>query len=304
MTARDRLAAWPRWSQEFDSFERYLLAQNRSPQTIRTYRESVLALTRYLGDAWPDPFAVTRADIERFFGETLRARTPRTAITYYRGLRCYYRYLTEELEPEAINPMARVRSPRLPDDTAPVLTEAQIQALLKACAGSDFEARRDLAIMRLFLDTGMRRRELAALRMGDVDFQLNTAVVLGKGSKVRVCPFGRKTALALDRYLRVRARHKDAALDALWIGKQGELGTERVSRIMGERAEQAGVAGIHSHLFRHTFAHLWLEAGGQEGDLMMLGGWTSRETMGRYAKRLAADRAREAHRRLSLGDRF
>ena len=60
------------------------------------------------------------------------------------------------------------------------------------------------------LDTGARRGELADLQLTDLD--LDVAIVLGKGRRERALPYGRKTAVALDRYLRVRGRHKDAYL--------------------------------------------------------------------------------------------
>jgi integrase len=83
---------------------------------------------------------------------------------------------------------------------------------LGACAGKDFEARRDTTIIMFLLDTGARRGELADLQLGDLDLNLDVAIGLGKGRRERVLPYGRKTVVALDRYLRVRARHKDAYL--------------------------------------------------------------------------------------------
>ncbi len=71
--------------------------------------------------------------------------------------------------------------------------------LLAACAGRDFEARRDTAILLLLFDTGARRSEIADLELADVDFDLQVVMVLGKGGRRRALPLGRKTAQALDR---------------------------------------------------------------------------------------------------------
>ena len=69
-------------------------------------------------------------------------------------------------------------------------------------------------------------------------------------------------------------------------------------------ARQAGLEGVHAHMFRHTAAHTWLAQGGQEQDLMRLLGWRSRAMVGRYGASAADERARENFRKAALGDRL
>jgi site-specific recombinase XerD len=119
--------------------------------------------------------------------------------------------------------MAAMRPPVLPDAPPAVFTDAQLTGLLRACEGRDLPSRRDTAILRLLLDTGMRRAEIAGLKVEDVDLAQNLAYVVGKGRRPRVCPFGRKTAQALDRYLRVRSAHPQADTPHLWLGLWGPM---------------------------------------------------------------------------------
>ena len=100
--------------------------------------------------------------------------------------------------------MERMHAPHVPEQPVDVLNVEQLLALMATCKGNSFENRRDHAIIRLFLDTGMRASELALLNLDDVDLDASVAYVMGKGGRGRACPFGAKTADAIRRYLRVR----------------------------------------------------------------------------------------------------
>lgn len=291
------------------SWERHLKARNRAPRTIASYLEAAGLLHDWLVKHRPGYLdtgagGVTQADLEDYLGDIQDRTSASNAATQYRRIQQLWRWLLDEEEIDE-SPMRRMSPPHVPEKAVPVIPEAELRRLVAACEGKDFVSRRDEALLRMFVDCGIRSDEMVGLRVTSLDFDYNVAVVLGKGRKNRSVPFGANTARALDRYLRQRRHHRFAELEWLWLGGKGRLTASGVQQMVDRRCVRAGVGHIHLHQFRHSSANEWLLAGGTEGDLERIMGWSAGSGMVRhYAKSAADHRAREAHKRLGLGDRF
>jgi site-specific recombinase XerD len=299
------------------SWKLHLDAGGKSPRTIVSYLGSVKALTSFLVvNDMPDDTEGTGAPEVRSF---LASETERTSATsaslHYRNLRVWFGWLAREGERQAANPMLLIDRPKAPEKVKPFLTDADLTALIAACAGNGFEARRDTALLRILVDTGVRVSGLAGLRYhpaaddrNDVYLAQRRLRVRLKGGREIFVPIGAKTAAAIDRYLRQRARHSRSDSPWLWLGTRGRavehMTDSGIRAMLCRRARQAGVQRANPHKFRHTFADNWLAQGGSVDDLMTIAGWTTYDMPLLYAKGRGIARAHDAHQRLSPGDRI
>jgi site-specific recombinase XerD len=294
------------------SWELSLRADGYAPNTLKSYGAAVRHVAGWLAEHHPDtgPLDVTRGQVRSWLVHIRDTRSSGTARSWFAGVRHFLKWLVAEGE-TTTDPSLGIRSPGPNEAKTPVVSGEDIRKLLATCAGTDFVARRDRAIILLFVDGGLRLAELAKLTVDAVDIRERIVYVAGKGAnrsgvRHRAVPVGIKCAQALDRYLRERRKHVYADSDALWLGgrNRASLGMDGIGAMLERRAARAGMAALHPHMFRHTWASGFRGNGGSEGDLMVLGGWRSRAMLDRYGRAAAEDRARESYRKRSLGDRL
>jgi site-specific recombinase XerD len=286
------------------SFARHLRAEGRSDRTAVIYGQAIKFFAQWV-EAQGRPATVdelNRAAIREWLAQLADINEASTVKTRYRGLFRFCGWLVDEGEITE-HPMKTLSPPKTKMKPVPILSDDDLAALLKACAGKDFGNRRDEAMLRLLLDCGLRVSELCALTIESVDLDQGMTVVRGKGNKLRPVYFGARTTRAVDRYLRMRSGHRWAHLDALMLTQRGALSPDGVRERINVLAAAAGLDHMHPHQFRHTFAHDFLMSGGQGTDLKRLAGWSSDVMLERYGASGADARAKAAAQRMKRGDR-
>jgi integrase/recombinase XerD len=296
MTAPDLAALLPSW-------ERHLRAERKSPGTVQLYARGVRAFLAWTVSHKIDT-VLDRPTVTAFIADLLDAgRAGNTVAARQLALRQYAKWLVAEGE-LGTDPLAGMRPPKLDTRVIEVLTDTQLKALVAACQGRSFQARRDEALVRVMAESGVRAGEMIALGVGDVDLDTGVLTVRrGKGGKGRRVPLGIQTIRSIDRYLRLRRGHRLAGTPALWLGAGGKsFGYYALYAALRARAERAGIPSFTPHQLRHTFAARWLAAEGSEGGLLTVAGWSKREMISRYIQAVREDLAGEEAKRLGLGD--
>jgi integrase/recombinase XerD len=232
-----------------------------------------------------------------FVVEHVPLLSPKVASLTVTALRSLLRYL--HLEGRIARPLAQV-VPRVASPRLAVLPKrlgaGQVRALLAACDVETVTGRRDLAILMLLARLGLRASEVAGLLLDDIDWRRGEIVVRGKGRAQRL-PLPADVGAAIAAYLR-DGRPASAHGRAVFVrikAPHHQLHGSRVSGIVTETAQRAGLSGVHAHRLRHTVASEVLRAGGSLPEVGQLLGHRRSATTAIYAK-VDRERLREIAR--------
>jgi len=176
------------------------------------------------------------------------------------AIKSFYKYLTVRTKQLQENPVADLEYPKLRKSLPKYLTMSQATALLQAVSGQN--AKRDYAILMLFLNCGIRRSELVGLNISDV--YEDRIRVVGKGNKERFVYFGTSCRKAIDAYMVERKKMVLTDNRALFGSRNGNrISVTAVHRLVDKALLKAGLdtTQFSAHKLRHTAATMMLSGG-------------------------------------------
>ncbi len=236
--------------------------RNLSPQTILWYRTR---LSLFFADVWEDELA--SVTVRQMRGTLLSMPESREASTvngYLRAAKAMMNYAIDNDYAVGINPR-RLKKMKEPRKVPPCFSVEQVQAMLRQPDLSTFIGLRDLTMMSVLLDCGLRLSELTGLLVADVCIPY--ATVRGKGSKQRIVAMSDEMTKRLRKYLRARQRvvaKSRSDVSFLFPSRYGRrLNSRTVDGILKRYGGMGGVEGVRvsAHTWRFTYTTLALRAG-------------------------------------------
>lgn len=287
-----------------EGFLRDARVRELSHYTVKYYRAQLADFERYAALQTVTTVSGITPDLVRGWLLYLEAtgHNPGGRRTKYIALRAFLNWYTAEAEPDNwMNPIAKVKPPKVDREPITGAKLEDIRAMLATC-DDGFLGARDRALLMALLDTGARAGEFLAVDLEDVD-TITGAVILRKtkARKARTVFIGKKARKALRAYLKIRQSNSPA----LWINRRGDrLGMSGLQILLRRRGKMAGLKDTPSaHDFRRAHALTMLRAGTDVFTLARLMGHATLEVLRRYLAQDSED-LRAAHEKASPADKM
>jgi len=267
-----------------DGFIQYLTSEKRySSHTISSYAADLEQFSTFMHSHYELEMDAARPEwIRSWIADMLsEGKHPNTVHRKLSSLSAYYKYcMISNLRND--NPCAGIKKPKRPTRLPMFLDSQATQRLYDIISGlsnqCDFGSIRDAVMLRLLIETGMRRAELIELNRSDIDFSYKRIRVLGKRNKVRLIPISEDFLKSISRYITERdAIRKDAECIQLLLNDRGQkMSTNFVhQKINNYLATITTIKKKSPHVMRHSFATGMLNNGADLQAIRELLGHTS-----------------------------
>ncbi len=250
-----------------DEFMNYLsVERGLAKNTLLAYRRDLTKYIDYLSQKNINTAdRVNREHVSNFMFDLKKHEMSATTICRnLAAVKMFHRFLVREnLSHE--DPTTLVDTPKLWKRIPAVLTLGEIELMIQAASGKSPKQVRDQAILEIFYASGLRVSELADLKTTSINYDVGFVRAVGKGSKERIIPLGKKAREAVQKYL-LRARPqllKGGGNDVLFLSRLGQkISRQSLWSVIKFYARRANIKKtIKPHTLRHTFATHLLEHG-------------------------------------------
>lgn len=234
-----------------------------SPNSIKGYQRDLARFHDYLLERGDDFLHLTAHQLRDFVAQ--RHRSGAASRSIQRGLsaiRTFYHFLLREQVID-YNPAGGVSAPRGERRLPATLDVDQMESLLSGVGKAPLPVR-DHAMFELIYSSGLRLSELANVDCGDINFEDSTIRVVGKGSKERLLPVGKRARQAVQGWLRLREEMASEGEQALFVSQRGRrIAPRTIQQRLEKLAQESGMERrVHPHMLRHSFASHLLESSG------------------------------------------
>lgn len=291
------------WNIGGDKYRAWCLQNGQATDPAEMTREQIIGYMEWLYTVYPSPNSVRNrmAPLKRFFRYCVQ-----------RG------WLTT-------SPMEGISIPALVWGEGKFPEDAVFASLLKSCqcppdeersVDREFRDRRDEAMIRLFLDTGMRISAMASMSWDYSNIGEGWGVAYWKGQRWEIVRWEPQTSIALRRYYKVWERHPmhearvtdkqkpDATVRPMWLTHKGVLAVGSIEDILDTRCKYAGVERFNPHQFRHRFGDQLHRSNLSTEQAKAMGNWRDSKAFDRYGYAKRKEALDEVRKRISLSGKF
>ena len=238
-----------------------------SPLTVSAYTTDLRDYASFLdGRGVGDADDVDRACVVAYEADLVdRGYATSSVDRRVSVIKGFHRFLVREGYARR-NPTDTLQLPKPPERLPDVLSASQVGAMLAACTGDGPPEMRNRAILEVLYGCGLRVSECTGLDLGDCILEEGYLRVVGKGGKERISPISGAALEALGAYLE-RARpalakpYAKPTAAVFLNARGGRLTRQSVHAIVADAGHLVGVANLHPHTLRHSFATHMLEGG-------------------------------------------